>query len=90
MLLSIGEMTPPTQWVTPVIVGVSGGNRVPNHDSLGIHEHLSHEQAHDSLSFLGRAGFGAIPKAPKKRLEALRQRNICFLIEGFGFQCIEL
>ena len=59
-------------------------------DSLGVHEHLFHEQSHDSLPFLDRAGFGAITEALKERFEALRERNICFLIECFCLECIEL
>jgi hypothetical protein len=63
---------------------------VSDHDSLGVHEHLFHEQSYDSLSLLDRACFGAIPEAPKELLKVLRQRNVRFLIEGFCLQCIEL
>ena len=61
-----------------------------DHDSLGVHEHLFHEQAHDSLSFLDRGGFGAVPETAKELLEVLRQCKVRLLVEGFCLQCVEL
>jgi hypothetical protein len=63
---------------------------VSNHDSVGVHEYLFHEQSDDSLSFLDRASFGTITEPLKKLLEALRERNVCFLIKRFCLECIEL
>ena len=45
MLASSGEMTPQTQWVTPVAKGAVDGDRVADDDAFGSDEDIFDHEA---------------------------------------------
>ena len=61
-----------------------------NHDALRIHEHLSDQQAQDSLPLFDRGRFGTVLEAPKKLLEVFGECNIRLMVERLGLQGLEL
>jgi hypothetical protein len=63
---------------------------VSNDDALWVHQHLFHQQAHDSLALLDGGLFSAVAQAPKEALEILCQGNIPLPVERFDLQCIQL
>jgi retron-type reverse transcriptase len=45
-----GVMTPPTQRITRPGIASRTGDRMPNHDALGPYEHLSDQEANNTLA----------------------------------------
>src|SRR6266508_3036002 len=105
-LLSSGDSTPPTQWITgamvPVRVGLGvgvgaagvgaavGGDAVPDGDLLGSDEDVFDEQAEHALAFFGGGGVGLVAQLGEEAVEVVGEFEVELTVGGLGVERLDL